>query len=125
MINALYDAVQALPEQVNGYRSQSDRQKRKRATERSIFRDLLSKLAGTDSEDQMKFLVDQAKKISRNTYVKLTLDSFKLPPDFATLPKANRKTYRPIHQLIDTILPIAAGSPTPESQINLFKVRRK
>lgn len=116
-------AIEELPGQQVGYNSQSDRQKRKRNKQHVIFRELLVKLAGSDVSDQIHFLVDQAKKVSKQTYVHVTLESVNAPPDFATMDRESRRHFRHLHKLVDTVLPLAAGSTSPESQMKLLKAR--
>ena len=74
-------------------------------------------------DDQISFLVDQAKKLSKKTYVNVTLKSMDVAPDFATMSRETRRYYRHVHKLVDTILPIVAGSTTPDSQFKLLKTR--
>ena len=88
-----------------------------------IFQELLVKLAGPDVIDQIRFLVDQAKRISKQTYLQVTLASVNAPPDFATMNRESRRYYRHLHKLVDTVLPLAAGSTSPKSQIKLLKAR--
>ena len=116
-------AIRELPDQLVGYSSQTSRQKRKKLVQRKIFRELLVKLAGSNVDDQITFLVDQAKTISKRTYVHVTLASMDVAPDFGTMTRDSRKYWRHIHKLVDKILPLAAGSATPNSQIKLLKVR--
>ena len=81
-----------------------------RSEERKLFRKLVSKLAGNFKDHQRAFLINQARKISRTTYVQVALDSVPKIPDYAELEKKNQKPYAHVHNLIDKILPISAGS---------------
>ena len=110
MLSYLGQAIDQIPDQIDSFGDQSEVHKRKRSAERKLFRRLVSKLAGNDKEHQTAFLINQAQKISRTSYVQVALDSLAKPQDYAELNKKNRKTHAHVHNLIDKILPIAAGS---------------
>ena len=101
---------QIIPNQIDSFGDQSEIQKRLRSEERKLFRKLVSKLAGNFKDHQTAFLINQARKISRTTYVQVALDSVPKIPDYAELEKKNRKTSAHVHNLIDKILPLSAGS---------------
>ena len=123
VLSRLEELIDQIPEQTDAFGDQTETQKRKRTDERRLFRELVSKLAGKDKNEQTKFLIDQARKISRKTYVQITLESIPKPPDYAELDKKNRKTYAHVHKLIDKALHIAAGSDSLLSQKKVFENR--
>lgn len=123
MLSNLGRAIDQIPDQIDSFLDQSEIQKRLRSEERKLFRKLVSKLAGNDKDHQTAFLINQARKISRTTYVQVALDSVPKLPDYAELEKKNRKTYAHVHNLIDKILPIAAGSGSLQSQRKVFENR--
>ena len=55
--------------------------------------------------------------------VKASLNLIPKPPDFKELKKTSRRTYRGIYSLIDKIVPLAAGSTEPQSQLKLLEAR--
>lgn len=123
MLASLGKAIDQIPEHTDAFRNQSKRFYKARRKERSLFRKLVAKLGGTDKEEQIAFLIDQARKISSTTYIKAALKSISPPPDYGTLPKTQRQNYAHLHQLVDQILPIAAGSESTLSQKMLFESR--
>ena len=125
LLSSLEEVIDQIPDQTQSFRSQTQGQIRKRSKERTVFRRFLAKLSGDDKNDQIAFLINQAQKISRRTYVKVALHSIQKPPDYATLQKRSRETHAHIYQLIDEILPIAAGSTSLISQMRVFENRWK
>ena len=125
MLSSLQQVIKKIPDQLNAFRSQLPNQTTERSKELKLFRALLAKLAGNDKNHQTAFLVSQAHKICRTTYVQVALESIPAPPNYATLPKKNRGTYAHVHGLIDKVLPIAAGSTSLNSQRLVFKNRWK
>ena len=123
VLSSLDKVLDQIPDQTNAFRSQTDYQFKKRFKERMVFRKLLAKLSGNEKDDQIEFLINEARLISSQTYVKVTLKSIQKPPDYATLAKRNRQTHAHVHQLIDEILPIAAGSTSLISQMKVFENR--
>lgn len=91
--------------------------------ERTFFGKLVHKLVGDKKDEQVEFLVKQARKISRTTYIQIALNSIPLPPDYCSLQQRARRNHAHIHRLIDIILPIAAGSESPVSQKQVFQNR--
>ena len=85
MLSNLGRAIDQIPDQIDSFRDQSEIQRRLRSEERKLFRKLLSKLAGKDKDHQTAFLINQARKISRTTYVQVALDSVPKLPDYAEL----------------------------------------
>ena len=120
MLSNLEEAIDQIP---NQDRNQTPRQFRKRAGLRLLFRKLLVKLAGEDKDEQVAFMVHQARKVSSKTYIKAVLESIPNQPDYVTLDKKNRPTYFPVRSLLDEILPIAAGTENIPSQKKLFENR--
>lgn len=92
LLSKLRQVIELIPDQIDAFGDQSVAQKSKRSAERTVFRELLSKLAGNDKAHQTAFLIDQARKISRSTYVKVALESVTAVPDYAQLDKKNRQT---------------------------------
>ena len=97
MLSNLGQAIDQIPDQIDSFGDQSEIQKRKRSAERKLFWRLVSKLAGNDKEHQTAFLINQAQKISRTSYVQVALDSLPKPPDYAELNKKYRKTHAHLH----------------------------
>ena len=94
--------------------------------DRDLFRQLTVKLAGPSKGEQVAFLLSQAKKISsKSDVVKASLSLVSPPPDFKHLTKEKKRPYRSIYSLIDKILPLAAGSAEPQSQLKLLEARWK
>ena len=122
-LSSLHKVLDKIPDQVDSFQSLSQYQVEKRSKDRKMFRKLLSKLSGNDKDDQIAFLINEARTISSQTYVKVALKSIPRPPDYATLLKKNRQTHARVHQLIDEILPIAAGSTSLISQKSVFENR--
>ena len=83
----------------------------------------MHKLVGNKSADQVEFLIKQARKISRRTYIQTALKTIPLPPDYCSLQKKDRRLHAHIHSLIDLILPIAAGSESLSSKMEVFQNR--
>ena len=123
LLSGLKQAVDLLPEQVLPFRQQTKYHHHKRSPERKLFKILTAKLAGSEKEDQVAFLMNQARNLSRETYVSAALDSVTIPPNYASIEKKNRPTYRHVHKLIDAVLPIAAGSSSIISQKKIFEAR--
>ena len=123
MLSRLQEVIGQIPDRTDAFGDESDIEKRERCPERALFRQLVAKLAGKDKDQQTRFLITQARKISRNTYVQITLESIPKPPDYAELHKKNRKTYAHVHNVIDKVLPIAAGSDSLLSQKKIFENR--
>lgn len=98
----------------------SKKLKNELVNERFFFRKLLSKLIGDDKAEQAEFLIQQARKLSKTTYVQATLKSIPVPPNYSSIERKNRRNYNHIHQLVDLILPIAAGSNSQRSQRTVF-----
>ena len=88
-----------------------------------IVRKLLAKLTGNDKDAQLEFLMKVARKTSRQTYVQVALETIPIPPDYASLEKKNRQTHAHVHNLIDKVLPIAAGSQSLLSQQKVLENR--
>ena len=123
MLSRLQEVIGQIPDRTDAFGDESDIAKRERCPERALFRQLVAKLAGKDKDQQTRFLITQARKISRNTYVQITLESIPKPPDYAELHIKNRKTYAHVHNLIDKVIPIAAGSDSLLSQKKLLENR--
>ena len=85
LLLSLKEVIDRIPEQAQTYKNQTESQQNKRSKERSLFRKFLAKLAGNDKEDQVAFLVNQAKVISRKTYIKAMLQSIPKQPDYLTI----------------------------------------
>ena len=85
----------------------------------------LTKKIFSKKNEQVTSLLSQAQKISSTTCVQQVLKSIPIPPDYATLDKKQRRNYSHLHNLIDIILPLAAGSSSPESQLKLLENRWK
>ena len=85
MLSNLGRAIDQIPDQIDSFGDQSEIQKRLRSEERKLCRKLVSKLAGNDKDHQTAFLINQARKISRTTYVQVALDSVPKLPDYAEL----------------------------------------
>ena len=122
-LQMLQTAVDLIPEQDIPFRQQTTYHQSKRVRERKVFRKLAAKLAGADKEDQVAFLIDQARKVDRKTYVVAALKSITTPPDYISIQKDKRPTYAHVHRLIDIILPIVAGSSSSASQKKIFENR--
>ena len=101
----------------------SARQKEDISRRRSFFRKLLEKVVGNDKDQQVEFLIQEARKINKKTYVQAALRSIPMPPDYSSLDKIHRPRHSHVHKLIDLILPLAAGSETATSQKLIFKSR--
>ena len=87
MLSSLKQAIDKIPKQDNPFRNQTPSELRYRSRQRNLFRQLLAKLAGEDKDEQVALLVNQARKISKKTYVKIVLESIPDPPDYNTLEK--------------------------------------
>ena len=73
LLSSLEEVIDQIPDQTQSFRSQTQGQIRKRSKKRTVFRKFLAKLSGDDKNDQIAFLINQAQKISRRTYVKVAL----------------------------------------------------
>ena len=62
MLASLGKAIDQIPEQTDAFRNQPKRFYEARKKERSLFRKLVAKLVGVDKEEQIVFLMDQARK---------------------------------------------------------------
>ena len=96
---------------------------KKELADRTFFRRLVNKVVGNNKEEQVKFLAQQARRISSKTYVQAALRLIPALPDFRSLQKKNRRNHAHVHNLIDLILPIAAGSESLLSQKKFFENR--
>ena len=123
MLSNLERAIDQIPNQDCPFRNQSWNQLKHRARERHLFRKLVAKLAGEEKDDQVAFMINQSRRVSRTTYVKAVLESIPKQPDYDSLEKKNRQTHAHIHRLIDQILRIAAGSENIQSQKKIFENR--
>ena len=65
MLSSLEQAIEQIPKQDKPFRNQSPNELKHRSKERKLFRKLLAKLAGEDPDQQVAFLANQARKISR------------------------------------------------------------
>ena len=68
-------------------------------------------------------MIKQAKKLSSKTYIQAALKLIPAQPDFLSLQKKNRRYHAHVHNLIDIVLPIAAGSESLLSQKKVFEYR--
>ena len=75
--------------------------------------------------DRLNNVIKHAKKIGRSTYIEKALETIPVPPEYSSLNKKDRAKYSNVHSLLDIILPIAAGSSSPESQLMLLENRWK
>lgn len=55
----------------------------------------------------------------------MALENITIPPDLSSLDYNARRNYADVYKLVDMILPIAAGSSSPEVQKDLLKIRYK
>ena len=122
-LRRLQQAVDLIPEQDIPFREQTKYHQSKRLRERKVFRELTAKLAGGSKEDQVVFLINQARKVDRKTYVLAALRSVTIPPEYISIQKDKRPPFAHVHRLIDAILPIAAGSSSIASQKKVFENR--
>ena len=75
--------------------------------------------------DRLNNVIKHAKKISRSTYIEKALETIPVPPEYSSLNKKDGAKYSNVHSLLDIILPIVAGSSSPESQLKLLENRCK
>ena len=120
---SLGKTINQIPDQTDTFRNQPTSFHKRIFSENTLFRKLVAKLVGEDIEEQIAFLMHQARKMSSTTYIKAALKSIPPPPDYATLQKVQRQNYSHLHQLIDQIIPIAAGSESILSQKMLIENR--
>ena len=66
-LRMLQEAIDVIPEQDTPFREQTPYHQSKRTQERKVFRKLAAKLAGADIEEQVAFLINQARKIDKKT----------------------------------------------------------
>ena len=124
LLENLENLIHKLPGRTDSFRNQSKKKKEKTSKERALFRQLTVKLAGDNKDEQVAFLLSQAESItSKLEVVKASLNLIPKPPDFKELKKTSRRTYRGIYSLIDKIVPLAAGSTEPQSQLKLLEAR--
>ena len=105
-LQRLQQAVYLIPEQDIPFCEQTKYHQSKRLRERKVFRELTAKLAGGSKEDQVVFLINQARKVDRKTYVLAALRSVTIPPEYISIQKDKRPPFAHVHRLIDAILPI-------------------
>ena len=118
------DLIKKFPARDDPLQNESNNSRKRRSKERLLFRKLIAKLAGCSVHNQVAFLISQAQKLSSKVeVVEASLRSLPNPPDFMTLSKTNRRTYSMIHSLVDKVLPLAAGSTSPRSQLKLLEAR--
>ena len=123
----LKTAIEALPDLTTWLNLSRDelsaRQQESISRRRTFFRKLVEKVVGTNKEEQVKFLIREARKINKNTYVQSARSSIPTPPDYRSLAKIERRQHSHVHKLIDLFLPLAAGSESITSQKHIFENR--
>ena len=123
----LRTAINTLPDLTTWLNISSDdlspRQIENISRRRSFFRKLVEKVVGMNKDEQVAFLISEARKINQKTYVQAALSSIPKPPDYSSLDRSHRQQYNHVHKLIDLVLPIAAGSESLSSQRQVFENR--
>ena len=96
---------------------------KKGSQEGILFRRLLEKLLGNDKQNQLNFLMHQARVIDRKTYITRALKTIPILPIYSELTKNQRRSFVHVYSLVEKVVRIAAGSTSKEDQLKLLEDR--
>ena len=96
---------------------------KKGSREGILSRRILEKLLGNDKQNQLNFLMHQAKVIDRKTYITRALKTIPKPPTYSELTKNQRRAFEHVYSLVEEVVRIAAGSTSKEDQLKLLEDR--
>ena len=94
-VKSLVEKLPELKSWLNHSKDLSDTMKNELVKDRTFFRKFVPKIVGSNKEEQVEFLIKQAKKLSSKTYIQAALKLIPAQPDFLSLQKK-----------IDVIMPL-------------------